>query len=69
LWRINLCDRTQGAALLHDDTVRTLHRLYEEDGIEGLASFGYEGGALGPTRGRRCFLQGPGVYQQLVAGF
>lgn len=31
--------------LLDDDTVRTWHRLYEEAGIEGLASFGYEGGA------------------------
>jgi hypothetical protein len=24
------------------DTVRTWNRLYEEDGIEGLANFGYE---------------------------
>ena len=31
--------------MLDDDTIRTWHRLYEEDGIEGLASFGYEGGA------------------------
>ena len=31
--------------LLDDDTVRTWYRLYEEDGIEGLASFGYEGSA------------------------
>src|SRR6202012_6061974 len=31
--------------LLDDDTVRAWYRLYEEDGIEGLASFGYEGGA------------------------
>jgi hypothetical protein len=31
--------------LLDDDTVRTWHRLDEEDGIEGLASFGCEGGA------------------------
>jgi transposase len=31
--------------LLDDDTIRTWHRLYEEDGIAGLASFGYEGGA------------------------
>jgi transposase len=30
---------------LDDDTIRTWHRLYEEDGIEGLASFGYEGSA------------------------
>ena len=28
---------------LDDDTIRTWHRLYQEDGIEGLASFGYEG--------------------------
>ncbi len=31
--------------LIDDDTVRTWHRLYEEDGIEGLGSFGYEGSA------------------------
>ena len=31
--------------LLDDDTVRTWRRLYEEDGIDGLASFGYEGSA------------------------
>jgi transposase len=29
--------------LIDDDTVRTWYRLYEEDGIEGLASFGYKG--------------------------
>ncbi len=26
--------------LIGDDTVRTWHRLYKEDGIEGLAGFG-----------------------------
>jgi transposase len=31
--------------LLDDDTVRTWHRLYQEDGIEGLVSFGYDGSA------------------------
>jgi hypothetical protein len=31
--------------LLDDDTVRTWRRLYEDDGIEGLAGFGYEGSA------------------------
>ena len=31
--------------LLDDDTIRTWHQLYEEEGIEGLASFGYEGSA------------------------
>ncbi len=30
---------------IDDDTVRTWHRLYEEDGIEGLAGFGHEGSA------------------------
>jgi transposase len=31
--------------LLDDDTIRTWRLLYEEDGIDGLASFGYEGSA------------------------
>jgi transposase len=39
------CGDVAKVLLLDDDTVRTWHRLYEEDGIEGLASFGYEGGA------------------------
>jgi transposase len=29
--------------LLDDDTIRTWHRQYEEEGVEGLASFGYDG--------------------------
>ena len=39
------CEAVAKVLLLDDDTIRTWHRLYEEDGIEGLASFGYEGGA------------------------
>jgi len=39
------CGATARVLLLDDDTVRTWHRLYEEDGIEGLVSFGYEGSA------------------------
>lgn len=39
------CGQVGKALLLDDDTVRTWHRLYEEDGIEGLVSFGYEGSA------------------------
>jgi transposase len=31
--------------LLDDDTSRSSYRLYEEDEIEGLASFGHEGSA------------------------
>ena len=38
---------------LDDDTIRTWHRLYQEDGIEGLASFGYEGGACRLTAEQR----------------
>jgi hypothetical protein len=30
---------------LNDDTIRTWHRLYREEGIEGLAGFGHEGSA------------------------
>jgi transposase len=39
------CEAIATVLLLDDDTVRTWHGLYEEDGIEGLASFGYEGSA------------------------
>ena len=31
--------------LLDDDTIRTWYRLYQEEGFEGLASFGYDGSA------------------------
>jgi transposase len=31
--------------LLDGDTIRTWYRLYQEDGIEGLASFGHDGGS------------------------
>src|SRR3954467_13973124 len=39
------CAAAAKVFLLDDDTIRTWHRLYEEEGIEGLASFGYEGSA------------------------
>ncbi len=39
------CKAVAKVLLLDDDTIRTWHRLYQEDGIEGLASFGYEGSA------------------------
>jgi transposase len=39
------CETVAKVLLLDDDTIRTWYWLYEEDGIEGLASFGYEGGA------------------------
>ena len=36
------CAAIAKVLLLDDDTVRTWHRLYQEDEIEGLASFGHE---------------------------
>jgi transposase len=39
------CETIAKVLLLDDDTIRTWYRLYEEDGIEGLASFGYDGSA------------------------
>jgi transposase len=39
------CQRVATALLLDDDTIRNWHRLYLQDGIEGLAGFGYEGSA------------------------
>jgi transposase len=37
------CGAVAKVLLLDDDTVRTWHRLYEAEGIDGLAGFGYEG--------------------------
>ena len=39
------CGAVAKVLLLDDDTVRTWHCLYEDEGIEGLAGFGYEGSA------------------------
>ena len=39
------CEAIARVLLLDDDTVRAWHCRYEEDGIEGLASFGDEGSA------------------------
>jgi len=39
------CEAIAAVLLVDGDTVRTWHRFYEAHGIEGLVSFGYEGGA------------------------
>jgi transposase len=39
------CEAIAEVLFLDDDTIRTWHRLYQEEGIEGLASFGHEGSA------------------------
>ena len=43
------CEATARLLFIDDDTVRSWYELYQEDGIEGLTSFGYEGGACRPT--------------------
>jgi transposase len=37
------CEAIAKVQLLDDGTIRIWYRLYQEDGIEGLASFDYEG--------------------------
>jgi len=39
------CEKVAELLFIDDDTVRTWFRLYEQDGIEGLAGFGHEGSA------------------------
>jgi transposase len=38
------CASVAKVLLLDDDTIRAWYELYREDGIEGLAGFGHEGG-------------------------
>ena len=47
------CSEVGAVLLLDDDTVRTWFRLYREDGIEGLAGFGDEGGSCHPSPEQR----------------
>ena len=49
------CSEVGAVLLLDDDTLRTWFRLHREDGIEGLAGFGYEGGSchLSPEQRER----------------
>jgi transposase len=39
------CQWIAEVLLLGGDTIRTWYQLYQEDGAEGLASFGHEGGS------------------------
>src|ERR1700723_3098239 len=47
------CEVVAKVLYLDDDTIRTWHRRYQEDGIEGLASFGYEGSVCRLTGEKR----------------
>jgi hypothetical protein len=53
------CGDVARVLLLDGDTVRSCCRLYEEEGIEGLASFGYDGSAL-------CGIMRPPAYTQML---
>jgi transposase len=39
------CSNVAKVLFLDDDTIRTWYRLYQEDGFDGLATFGYDGSA------------------------
>jgi transposase len=39
------CGDVAKVLFLDDDTIRTWYRLYQEDGFDGLVSFGYDGSA------------------------
>ena len=39
------CAAIARVLFIDDDTIRTWYQLYQEDGIEGLAGFGHEGGS------------------------
>src|ERR1700690_4061689 len=39
------CERVAAALLLDDDTVRNWRRAYDRGGVEGLKTFGHEGGS------------------------
>ena len=39
------CEAIAGVLFVDDDTIRTWHQDYRDEGIEGLASFGHEGSA------------------------
>jgi len=51
------CESIARVLLIDDDTIRTRYRLYQEDGIEGLVSFDYEGGACRLTVDQQNRLQ------------
>jgi transposase len=39
------CSAVAQVLFLDDDTIRLWYRLYQEDGFDGLVSFGYDGSA------------------------
>ena len=64
------CAAIAKVLLLDDDTIRTWWRLYREDGIGGLASFGYEGGTgiFGTGHVNGYGVLGTTIWNSLVPG-
>src|SRR3954464_6005745 len=52
------CEGVGRVLLIDDDTIRTWHRLFEEDGVDGLAGFNYGGRACQLTLEQQEKLKG-----------
>src|SRR3954452_24194797 len=51
------CEEVGRVLLIDDDTIRTWHRLFEEDGVDGLAGFNYGGRACHLTLEQQATLK------------
>src|SRR4051795_773545 len=51
------CEDVGQVLLIDDDTIRTWHRLFEEDGVDGLAGFNYGGRACQWTLEQQAMLK------------
>src|SRR3954466_9088468 len=51
------CDEVGRVLLIDDDTIRTWHRLFEKDGVDGLAGFNYGGRACQLTLEQQATLK------------
>src|SRR3954469_1257844 len=57
LYRGMSCEEVGRVLLIDDDTIRTWHRLFEEDGVDGLAGFNYGGRACHLTLEQQATLK------------
>ena len=51
------CEEVGQVLLIDDDTIRTWHRLFEKDGVDGLAGFTYGGRASPLSLDQRATLR------------
>jgi hypothetical protein len=52
------CSAVAKVLFLDDDTIPTWYCLYQEDGFDGLVSFGYDGSACRPPVNSVCLPEG-----------